>query len=233
MTSIKPFQQRLGLYLFLCLLLSSCYNAPTPVVISTSPAEWSDLPPPTPPTTLPELIDVLLGPNAEARIGAAITLGNMGPSAVEAVPALTQNLYYRNSEVRRYAARALGNLGSSAEPAIPGLIVILLSDSAVQPRREVAKALGKIGDISAIPALAQCLSDEDEGVGIECAKSIAVLAGQQFPDLNSPGYSLDEKGVPLIVIAAREWWQKEGQHKSWVSLNANTPESVAGPTFTP
>jgi hypothetical protein len=156
----------------------------------------------------------------------------MGPAAVEAVPALTQNLYYRNDEVSRYAAQALGKIGPGAKPAVPSLIALLLSDSFVHSRREAAEALGRIGDISAIPALAQGLNDEDKGVGIECAKSIAVLTGQQFPDLNSTGYSLNEKGVPLIVIAAREWWQQEGQYKSWISLNTNPLETIT-PTITP
>ena len=223
MISIKQFQRHLGGYLFLCLLLSSCYNAPTRTATSTTVAEWSDLPPPTPPSTLPELIDVLLGPNDEARIGAALTLGNMGPSAIEAVPALTQNLYYRNDEVSRYAAQALGKIGPGAAPAVPNLIVLLLSDSSVHSRREAAEALGKIGDASAVPALAQGLNDEDKGVGIECAKSIAVLTGQQFPDMNSTGYSLDENGIPLIVSSAKKWWTEEGQDKSWVSSNGTTP----------
>jgi hypothetical protein len=138
---IKQFRQRLGAFFFLCLLLSSCYQAPTPTATPTTVAEWSDLPPPTPPSTLPELIDVLLGPNDEARIGAALTLGNMGPAAVEAVPALTQNLYYRNDEVSRYAAQALGKIGPSAKPAVPSLIALLLSDSFVHSRREAAEAL--------------------------------------------------------------------------------------------
>jgi hypothetical protein len=56
-----------------------------------------NLPPPTPPSTVPELIDILMGDYGdEARIGAAHALGEMGARATPAIPALTINLKFGN-----------------------------------------------------------------------------------------------------------------------------------------
>jgi len=88
---------------------------------------------------------------------------------------------------------------------------------------KAAEALGKIGDISATPALAQGLNDEDNVVGIECAKLIAAVTVQQFPDMNGTGYSLDENGAPLIVTSAKNWWDREGRYKSWMPLDVDIP----------
>ena len=101
MVATKWFQRQAGLHLVFCLLISGCYTASTTITSSTSPAELSNVPPPTPPNTLPELIAVLSSQNAEARIGAARALAAIGPTAETAVPSLTQNLYYTNSDVRK------------------------------------------------------------------------------------------------------------------------------------
>lgn len=217
MITVKQFQKWARLSLVLCMFISGCRTTTPSTTPSMSVVELDNVPPPTPPSTLPELITVLSSQNAEARIGAANFLASMGSKAEVAVPALVQNLYYEtNSDVRRAAVEALGAIGPNATPSVPALIVVLLADIVVQPRRQAAVALGQIGDISAIPALIHGLDDQDMGVSIQCAKAIAVLTGVQFPDLNSTGYSLDENGIPKIVVAAREWWQKEGVHRIWI-----------------
>lgn len=183
---------------------------------TTPAAETYNLPPPTPPNTLPELIKVLSGPNDEARIGAARVLGSMGPEAEAAVPALTKALYTEGPyDVRQAAAWALGEIGPAAKSAVPALIVVLLTDF-VHARRAAALALGKIGDTAAIPSLAQSLKDEDSGVSIQAAEAISMMTGEKFPDVGGTGYSLDENGVPQIVKAAREWWEQEGQYQDWL-----------------
>jgi HEAT repeat protein len=141
----------------------------------------------------------------------------MGPAAEPAVPALTQNLYHDNFEVRRAAAEALGKIGPAAQSSVPVLIVTLLEDSFVHARGAAAEALGPIGQTIAVPALAAALADPSDSVQVASAISLASLTGQEFPDLNTKGgYSLNQEGIPIIVAAAREWWQKEGRYQGWL-----------------
>ena len=76
---------------------------------------------------------------------------------------------------------------------------------------------GEYGCISYEWAIA--LFSEDayayDGLAIECSKSIAKLTGEKFTDFDSLGYTLDENGVPLIVIDARKWWLETGQFQDW------------------
>lgn len=211
----------LGSLIFLVLLASGCSSASSTniyverVITPTPDLNFERSIDPTPPGTLPELIASLASDNAVARIVAAKVLADMGPKAEPAVFALIGNLSYQtNSEVRESAARALGAIGSAAKSAVPQLTKLLLTDF-VNVQSAAAVALGQIGDTSAIPALAQGLNDRYIEVSIESAKSIAILANQEFPDFNSTSYSLDENGVPLIVKAAREWWMHDGQYQNW------------------
>lgn len=211
----------LGSLIFLVLLASGCSSASSTniyverVITPTPDLNFERSIDPTPPGTLPELIASLASDNAVARIVAAKVLADMGPKAEPAVFALIGNLSYQtNSEVRESAARALGAIGSAAKSAVPQLTTLLLTDF-VNVQSAAAVALGQIGDTSAIPALAQGLNDRYIEVSIESAKSIAILANQEFPDFNSTSYSLDENGVPLIVKAAREWWMHDGQYQNW------------------
>ncbi len=203
-----------------CLVLIGCSSQQPTAVSPTSVSEFSNSPVPTAPSSVTDLIAVLSSANDEARIGAANALAAMGSSAEPAVPALTRNLYYRNSDVRKAAASALGSIGPSAQASLPLLVVLLLDDPAIQTRREAASALGKIGNVSAVPALAAALDDADQGVAIACAKSISTLAVQDFPDVDSTGYTLDEDGNPRIVVAAKEWWQQAGQSQTWLDISA-------------
>jgi HEAT repeat protein len=183
------------------------------MIVSESHSEW-----PTPPSTLPELIVSLGSGNTAERIVAAHVLEDMGPKAESAIPALIANLDYDYSDVREAAARALGSIGSAAKSAAPQLSAMLLNDTdSVNARRAAAYALGRIGDLSAIPALAEVLNEDqiDNVVGVESAKSIAILVNQKFPDSNSTSFSLDVDGVPLIVKAAKAWWLNEGQYQNW------------------
>ena len=195
-----------------------CAMKPTPTPTASPAAETWHSPPPTPPASLPELIEVLSSYSAEARIGAARALGAMGPDAEAAVPALANNLYYEGAhEVRRAAAWALGEIGPAARPAVPLLIVVLLDDS-VHAREAAAIALGKIQDPTAVPGLASSLDDQSQFVQVSSAEALAQLTGQSFP--GSPpselgGYTLNESGEALIVLAASDWWKEEGWRQDW------------------
>ena len=202
---------------FLAVLAQACNSTLESTPTATPYEEIRPIPQITLPSTLSGLIVVLKGEDDVAKIGAARVLASMGPEAELAVPALTQNLYSNSSEVRRVVAEALGEIGPTARSSVPALIVILLADPFVHARSNAATALGKIERVDAVPALATALMDEHVRVQISSAISIALLTGQEFPDLNvKGGYSLDENGVPIIVIAAREWWEEEGRYQDWL-----------------
>jgi hypothetical protein len=218
MTAATRWKKSLFIYLILILFTVSCQTisaSPTP---TGTAVELSNMIAPTPPSSIPELINALSSANAEVRIGAANRLKTLGKAAIPAVPALTQNLQYENSEVRKAATEALGSIGAEAKASVPTIIVLLLTDSATQSRRQAAIALGSIGDVSSVPALAMGLNDQDTGVSIQCANSIAILTHQLFPEMGSTGYSVDKNDVPLIVAAARKWWQANGKYQAWIDL---------------
>ena len=58
------------------------------------------------------LIKELQDPDSDVRSIAAVTLGEMGPEAKDAVPALIQLLQDQSSDVRLNAAVALKNIGT-------------------------------------------------------------------------------------------------------------------------
>jgi len=204
-------------FMILVILATGCISMPTSPPEPIMERDYSFSKYPTLPASIPELIGLLSESGAETRIRAARRLGQYGAGAASAVPALTINLYYDGTyDVREAAAWALGEIGSASSPAVPVLITVMLSNDIVHVRRAAADALGKIGDKSALFALVQVLDDDDTGVSDKAASSIGILASQSFPDMESDGFRLDENGIPLIVIAAKDWWKKEGQYQNWV-----------------
>lgn len=206
---------------FEMVILSSCSSAvQSPTIVDASE---DSCPTPEYSRSISFLIQDLNEGNDCARLTAAWALYEMGEEASPAIPALTSNLYYEGHwEIRRAAALALGNLGQKAKPAVPVLIAVLLGDF-VHVQTAAAESLAKIGDKSAVPALALALQDvpdrEDQytNVQISAAEALGVLTGQTFPDSGGPGYTLDEQGTPLIVLAARNWWTHVGQYSEWVT----------------
>jgi HEAT repeat protein len=184
------------------------FQTPTPEAEESSPL-------PTPPSTLPELMEDLSGDDELAKLSAIFKLAEMRTEAATAVPMLTKNLQDKHSyDVQKAAAFALGEIGPGAKSSIPELSSFMLTDFA-HGGVAAAKALGKIGDKSAVPALIQALDHRYSGVGITAAESIAILTDQQFTDLGGPAYTLDKDGVPLIILDAKKWWNEEGQYQNW------------------
>lgn len=207
-------------------ILALCLNACVDRDIVIGPHDPSPLP--TAPSTMPQLIASLSEPDYRVRLVATYALRNMGPAAAPAVPALIVTLSDDVSDVRVSSADALGEIGPQAAPAVPTLIEVLRSDDYVHARVSAAKALGKIGDVSAVPALADILWDQEAreayiSIPIKAAQAIAQLTGNSFPD-SEPGphgYRLNDDGEPLIVIAAREWWESEGKYQEWPSIGSD------------
>src|SRR5206468_4025151 len=71
----------------------------------------------------------------------AVTLANIGPSAV---PALKQALVEKDARLRRTAAYALSLIGPKAASA-SGMLTDALADAEADVRALAAKALGRIG----------------------------------------------------------------------------------------
>ena len=92
---------------------------------------------------VPHLIEALSDNLYWVRWRAALALGRIEPSPVEAVPALIRVLNDKNSNVRLSGARALGNIGPAAKSAAPELEK-LQDDKSKRVREEAVKALDQI-----------------------------------------------------------------------------------------
>lgn len=92
--------------------------------------------------------------------------------------------------LRYYAAWWLGRMRICTTAAVEGLLIALEDASDRSPdggfplRRNAAKALGKLGDVKAVPALVRCLSCEDYYVRESAAQALELLADSAcIPDL--------------------------------------------------
>ncbi len=149
-----------------------------------------------------------------------ITLGNIGLPAAPAVPLLIEKLSVEKSDFRRAdAAEALGKIGD--EQALPALMRALRTDEGSHVRRAAAYAIARFGERArfAVPTLVEGLTDEDLNVRGACAYAIARITGEPLPDADRDDgtFRIAENGEPYIVIAAREWWEEEGQFQEWDS----------------
>ncbi len=98
-------------------------------------------------------------PVADDRKHAAVTLGQIGPAAKDAVPHLVELLKDPDADVRWAAAGALGMIGAAAKDAVPHLVE-LLKDSNTDVHRAAADALRGIGaEKDAVPHLVELLKD--------------------------------------------------------------------------
>lgn len=201
------------MFCFIAMTLKSCLPlSATPLI------EIPNIAPPTAPVTFPEILGVLKNGSAEGRISTASKVLTLSEKEKElAVPYLINNLDYKeNSDVRRTAAIVLGEIGPKANQSVDRLVSLLNNDDATIVKIAAAEALGKIGDQSVVPNLVNYLNSSDLELAIVSAKSIALLTGQSFTDLDSQnGYSLDSAGEPYIVIDAKRWWEDEGKYQDW------------------
>ncbi len=168
---------------------------------------------------VPDLIKALSDVR-EVRMLAADALGKIGPASAPAVPELTRLLADDWQGNRSAAAEALGNIGPAAAPAIPVLTTVLLTDKEATVRFYAALALAEFGPIarSSVPALAAALSDTETRVQAASAYALGKITGQPFPDMGGPGnaWRVDKNGQVPRVVAARRWWEAEGQYQNWM-----------------
>jgi len=196
---------------------------------------WPEQESPVPTVTLPSsvsgLAEALSDPREGVRFGAAQALADMGPAAAPAVPALIQALSDSSPDVRERSAMALGEIGPAASPAVPALVQVMYFDSYPHARWSAALALGKIGPsaASAVPDLVETLDNPDRGLGGRAAWALSKITGNPWPDSEGEGngFYVSENGKLLIVIAAREWWDKEGQYQDWSRVTVTpSPEDT-------
>jgi HEAT repeat protein len=125
----------------------------------------------------------------------------------------------KSSFIRADLAEALGKIGD--EEALPALVRTLESDENDNARRAAAYAIAAFGERArlAVPTLVESLNDEDIYVRGASAYAIAQITGEPFPDAERDDgtFRIGGNGEPYIVIAAREWWEKEGQFQDWDS----------------
>jgi phycocyanobilin lyase subunit alpha len=92
-----------------------------------------------------------------------------------------ENLYGEDLGLRVYAAWWLGKFRINDPIAIAGLITALTDEADRTPeggyplRRNAARALGKLNDLQAVPALIECLSCSDFYVREAAAQSLEML----------------------------------------------------------
>jgi hypothetical protein len=203
-----------GILLLFTLILTDC--SPSVVLSSTPLMEDSVLP--TAASTLPELINNLSDDDMAVRLVSIGALEKYGNDAVPAIPKLIMNLQAEDFDVRKAAADILGIMGSKAQEAVPELMEMLQRDTYYHARLAAAKALGEIRDPRAIPVLVAVIFEDGDSMynaPIICAESISKITGERFTNEGSKSYTINENGIPIIVLDARNWWVKEGQYKNW------------------
>jgi HEAT repeat protein len=148
-----------------------------------------------------------------------ITVGNIGSAAEPAVPLLIDILKYENDDfTRSLAAESLGKIGDPRaltalmeELDSKGGDIFDVRESAI---RAVARFDGRAR--SAIPTLVKLLDDENSYVSEQSACAIAKITGESFPDSEGEcKFVSTGNGEARIVVAARKWWEQDGQFQSW------------------
>ena len=168
------------------------------------------------------LIRELQDTDSDVRSIAAVTLGEIGPEAEDAVPILIKLLQDQDAEgfVRANAATALGKIGEGASKAVPALINAL-RDQDKYVRRDAAEALEKIGTPRTIktvkdryrvviplgwtgsedevPALIQALQNENKDVRVNAVVTLGQIESEDV--------------VPVLIEALQD-------QDEWVRVNA-------------
>lgn len=143
--------------------------------------------------SVPSLVEALRDGSSWVRWQVAVTLGQIGPEAEEAVPALVKALMREETDMtrgmgrrhwyaREAAAKALGKIGPSAVPALTEA----LQHKGPVGRHAAADALAGIGPRAkgAIPALERALRDEAKHVreaAADALRKINVSADESVP----------------------------------------------------
>lgn len=156
---------------------------------------------------VPRLINDLQDQDAAVRNAAAKALGQIGPSAKEAVPALTATFEDKNQDVhvRVTAADALAQIGPEAKEAVPALTAAFTDkDEDEDVRNSAGEVLRQLGPAAreAVPALSAVLADTGQHKGFRTAA--ADMLGRIGPEVPSKAISgltaaITDKGQDVEV----------------------------------
>jgi HEAT repeat protein len=132
------------------------------------------------PGDVPRLISAVGSGDPYVASFAAWTLGNMGGTAKDAVPALASALAREGTDA--VVSAALARIGPAAEGAVPALVEELKS-SDPDRRWRAARTLGRIGPASAVavPLLTQALTDPNGAVRQHAARALGRIGPAARP----------------------------------------------------
>ena len=162
---------------------------------------------------IPGLVRVALSDDHwSVRSPAIEALGEIGPGAVEAVPALVTVARGTGSVLRKAAAEALGAIGPPAKDALPALGDAALDDWDATGTAAVG-AMVRIDPAgrTVVPSLARALSAEEGRVRVAAAAALADMApeaARAMPQLiealaESGHFMLREHAVRALAACAR------------------------------
>jgi tRNA A-37 threonylcarbamoyl transferase component Bud32 len=137
---------------------------------------------PTPPAVT-RLLKAIQDP--ASRWMAVVALGQMGPTAHEAIPALVDALEDAESAVRWDAVKALGRLGAVAAWAVPALTAVLHEQDDEITCQHVVVALGAIGPAArtAVPALISSLRENGHHLEEQAGEALVRIGVPAIPAL--------------------------------------------------
>ena len=176
------------------------------------------------------------GHSDEELIQSIQTLGSFSSHASDATPGLVRLMTEMPSsspqyfQIRVASANTLSKIGDT--DAIPYLISMILSSTEPEwVRKDTAIALARYGSSAAcaVPYLIPMLDTSVVDLQISAAIVINQATANNFPNsrpenwdpdyLGSWQFETESTGEYSIVIAAKNWWQEEGNLKEWPTCN--------------
>jgi HEAT repeat protein len=150
---------------------------------------------PKDPAAIHALVSALGDENAEVQRA----LRKCGPSEQ-----LISAVHHRNPRIRRGAAEVLGDLGPRAIGSVPALTQVL-KDKEESVRVAAARALGTIGDRSAVPSLVLELNDASASVRATASESLGKIRAQE--SIRALTEKLSDPETVVRVKAAQAIWR--------------------------
>ncbi|MEO8846453.1 MAG: HEAT repeat domain-containing protein [Kofleriaceae bacterium] len=133
--------------------------------------------------------------NLNVRVWAAQVIGKLGDA--RAVPSLLARIHDRSDALRTSVANALGDLHDAR--AVRALIDSVLRDPSATVRAQAAAALGRIGDITALPQLVAALGDPEHWVRLRALEAIEAVTPE---DTSALEVALDDPNRDVRFRAA-------------------------------
>jgi HEAT repeat protein/beta-lactamase regulating signal transducer with metallopeptidase domain len=166
---------------------------------------------------IPDLIEMLKGPNERAQRLAITALGNMSEAAVPAVPYIVESV--KNSRLEATAAGALTKLGSGAGAAVPDLIEMLKDRHKKSSAALVLEAIGPAAR-EAIPALENCLGGDQ----VQYARALLAINPKSSKAIDALVKIAESAYVP------DQWSEQPDAHYLLVKYGHNQKRHLRGLT---